>query len=362
MRLARTWGLAIAFLVVTAGSLFAEGGMSSVQTSGFLDLYYSYNFNKPDSNMNTIGPGGSNFDFHHNSIGINLAELVFQKSADPAGFRIDLNFGETTDFVHSSSLNGDSETETFKHIQQAYLTWATPYKVTLDVGKFVTHMGAEVIESNANWNYTRGLLFCCAIPYYHTGLRANLPVSDKFYVNGYFYNGWNNVVDDTNGSNTYGVTLGATPVKQLPIVFNWVGPEESGSFKDFNVYDLVVTYNATNDLSFMLNYDKGRFDPLAGGASLSYSGIAAYAKWSMKPCAVAFRFEHVEDDDGVLFGVPDNAVQEFTLTGEHQVAKDFMVRLEYRHDKADAAIYENDDPGSTTDNMDRLVAGLVYSF
>jgi len=32
--------------------------------------------------------------------------------------------------------------------------------------------GAEVIESNANWNYSRSLLFSWAIPYYHMGFRA----------------------------------------------------------------------------------------------------------------------------------------------------------------------------------------------
>lgn len=360
MRLARMWGLAVAFWVVTAGNLFAEGGMSSVQTSGFLDLYYSYNGNKPSTTNKT---GYSNFDFNHNSISLNLIELVFQKKADPAGFRIDLNFGDTTDVVHSSAWGpANNATETYKHIQQAYVTWVTPGNITLDVGKFVTHMGAEVIESNANWNYTRGLLFAYAIPYYHTGLRANFPISDQVYVNGYLYNGWNNVLDDTNPSNTYGVTIGVTPIKELPIVFNWVGPEESDSFKALNVYDLVVTYNATDALSFMFNYDHGRRDPLAGGASETYAGVAAYAKWSMKPCVLAFRFEHLEDDDGVLFGEMDNAVQEFTLTGEHEVAKNLLVRLEYRHDSADASIYTTDDPGSPTDRQDRVVAGLIYSF
>ena len=35
--------------------------------------------------------------------------------------------------------------------------------VQIDVGKFVTSAGAEVIESNANWNYSRSLLFAWAI-------------------------------------------------------------------------------------------------------------------------------------------------------------------------------------------------------
>ena len=44
-----------------------------------------------------------------------------------------------------------------------------------DVGKFVTPIGAEVIESQDNWNYTRSILFGYAIPFYHVGVRATCP-------------------------------------------------------------------------------------------------------------------------------------------------------------------------------------------
>ncbi|HLB94934.1 MAG TPA: outer membrane beta-barrel protein, partial [Nitrospiria bacterium] len=64
--------------------------------SGFVDAYYSYNFNNPDSRLN----GGSNFDFNHNTFSLSLAELVVSKAAEPTGFRMDLDFGPTTDFVH----------------------------------------------------------------------------------------------------------------------------------------------------------------------------------------------------------------------------------------------------------------------
>jgi len=35
----------------------------------------------------------------------------------------------------------------------------------MDLGKFVTSAGAEVIEAKDNWNYSRSLLFVNAIPY-----------------------------------------------------------------------------------------------------------------------------------------------------------------------------------------------------
>jgi hypothetical protein len=53
-------------------------------------------------------------------------------------------------------------------------------------------MGAEVIESQDNWNYTRSTLFGYAIPFYHLGVRASMPVNDKLSLAGFVTNGWNN--------------------------------------------------------------------------------------------------------------------------------------------------------------------------
>lgn len=368
--------LILALLTVTYwvsdSSAADEAIAKGVKISGFIDAYYSFNLNRPDSNNNTIGASASNFDFSHNAFSLNLAELVFQKAADPVGFRVDLDFGPTTDFVHGSAFAGThppihptvSETETFKNIQQAYVSWATPTGVTLDFGKFVTHLGAEVIESKDNWNYTRGLLFCCAIPYYHAGLRANYIISDMLFVNGYVLNGWNNVIE-TNNIKTFGAQIGVTPIKSLPIILNWIGPENSaGSFENRQVYDLVVTFNATDSLSFMVNYDYGSQDPLPSGSSQKWSGIAAYARLAgvvSKDCAFSLRYENTIDDDGVMFGTLDNKVQEVTLTGEHKVAENLLLRLEFRRDMADKDIFE-DEGGKVTDSQDRVIVGVIYSF
>lgn len=356
------WGFVVLFLVLTTGTLFAEEPATSpFQISGFVDTYYSFNFNRPDSNTN----GLSNFDFHHNAFSINLAEIVLSKAADPVGFRIDLNFGETTDFIHCGvfSCPGGASEEPYKNIQQAYVTWATPLGLTLDMGKFVTHMGLEVIESKDNWNYTRGLLFCCAIPYYHAGLRANYAISDMLWVNGYVLNGWNNVVENNNGK-TFGAQVGIVPIKPLTVILNWIGPERSagGGFQDRHVYDAIAIFNATDTLSFAANYDYGTQDPIGGGDSMTWSGIALYGKWAKEDCALAIRYENVDDEDNVMFaGTLGPKVQEVTVTGEHKVAGNLLVRLEYRYDKADQDIFE-DEGGAVTDTQNRAVLGVVYSF
>jgi len=98
----------------------------------------------------------------------------------------------------------------------------------VDVGKYVTPMGSEVIESKDNWNYSRGLLFTYAIPFFHFGARAKYTFNDKYSVTGYLANGWNNILDNNSGK-MYGVTFNWNPTKKVSFAQTLMaGPETSG--------------------------------------------------------------------------------------------------------------------------------------
>ena len=77
------------------------------------------------------------------------------------------------------------------------------------MGKFVTPIGAEVIESQDNWNYTRSILFGYAIPFYHMGVRATVRRERQGLASpGYLVNGWNNSSElDGDPSVALNVTL-----------------------------------------------------------------------------------------------------------------------------------------------------------
>ncbi len=118
-----------------------------VEVSGFIDGYYSYNFNKPAGRVNVL----RNFDTRSNQFALNLAEIVIEKKPDPLnsrlGFRLDLDYGPATDLVHSVEPGGK---DVYKVIQQAYGSYLAPIGsgLQIDFGKFVTVHGAEVIETS----------------------------------------------------------------------------------------------------------------------------------------------------------------------------------------------------------------------
>lgn len=319
-----------------------------VEVSGFVDVYYEYNFNKVD-------PGARTFDVQHNAFSLSLAEVAFSKGVTPesrVGFRVDLDFGKTADLVASFEPEPNGQ-EIYKHIQQAYVSLLTG-KVTWDAGKFVTPIGAEVIESQDNWNYTRSVLFGYAIPFYHVGVRANVAASDKLTLSGYLLNGWNNG-SEVNENKT--VALGATlkPTENVTWIANFMtGKESADSDDNLNLFDTTLTLSGEK-LSLMGNFDYGKW------GDASWWGIAGYLKFQAKESwALVGRYEYVDDTDGgfMTFGTK---VQTITVTSDHTIAGGLKARLEYRTDFADDAIFGKDD-GSLKDSQTTLAVGVVYSF
>jgi hypothetical protein len=144
---------------------------NNVEFSGFVDTYYTYNFNEPPTGALTPL---RNFDSEHNQFTLALAEFAMSKpvTADErVGFRLDLDYGPVAGSVNAFEPGDKGVLE---NIQQAYVSYFAPAGagLTIDFGKFVTMAGAEVIESKDNWNYSRSLLFALAIPYYHAGARV----------------------------------------------------------------------------------------------------------------------------------------------------------------------------------------------
>ena len=324
-----------------------------LKTSGFFDSYYSVNFNRPGNETNQL----RNFDFHSNQVSINLAKLSFQKDASPVGFKVDLFFGPTADAVNSLDSGG-----TLRYIEQVYGTVVVPVSrgLTIDVGKFVTHLGAEVIETNANWNYSRSLLFAWAIPYFHTGIRASYPVSDQVTLMGMLANGWNGF-DDNNKAKTLGAQISYAPTKRLTLIQNWVGgaEQDNNSKNRRNVFDFVANFQATDQLAFIVNGDYGTEKVTSGHAV--WMGIAGMTRYAFNDkTAMIVRGEIFKDRDGNQTGVPQT-LKEITLTGEWRAQKQFLVRGEWRSDYSNSKVFDSKNSGFKSSQSTFLI-GAIFEF
>jgi hypothetical protein len=328
------------------------------EVSGFVDVYFGYNFNTPSTRQAQV----RNFDTQHNSFSLNLAEFSLAKkpAADSrAGFRVDLDYGPTASLVSAAEPGG---AQTFQNVLQAYASYLAPlgHGLQLDVGKFMTPIGNEVIKTRDNWNYSRSLLFTLAEPYYHAGVRASYPINDHFSLSGLLVNGWNNVVDNNTGK-TVGVQATLKPTASFTIIQSYMGgPEQADDNTDWrHLSDTVVTYTVTPTVSLAMNYDYGR--DTVGGSSVTWQGVAAYLRYQPKPWfAIAPRAEYYDDPDGTTTGVAQK-IKEATLTMEFTPKGGLLLRAEYRRDMSDNLFFLKDE-SSLVKSQDTLTVGIVYAF
>jgi len=322
--------------------------------TSFVDTYYGYFFNKPTGNAPL-----RNFDTKHNTFSLGLVEVAAEQkvtTANRLGFRIDLQAGPTAELVNAFEPGG---LEFLKNIEQAYGSYLFGKKLQVDVGKFVTPAGAEVIETKDNWNYSRSLLFALAIPYYHAGLRATVTANDKVTLSGMLVNGWNDVVDNNSGK-TWGVGAILKPSPKVTLAQNFIGgPEQKDDAHDKRfLTDTTLTLTATDKVSLMANYDYGKDSVL--GTNVKWQGIALYARLQAKSWwALTPRFEWFDDADGFATGTAQK-VKEFTITTEQKLGSNLLTRVEYRRDFSDQPFFTKN--GLPKKSQDNITVGLVYIF
>jgi hypothetical protein len=167
----------------------------------FVDGYFSMNYllPKPQAGRNRFRAFDSSNGFAFSWVGLNLTY-----GGPEASGTVNLRFGPSAE-----RLAGDDTKYGMQYVKQAFATWRPGGEgspVSFDFGKFDTIFGAEVADTQSNFNYTRGLLYWLAQPAFHTGLRLNANLSPNFWVTALATNGWNNSVDN-NIMKSFGLQL-----------------------------------------------------------------------------------------------------------------------------------------------------------
>lgn len=337
-----------------------------IDFSGLIDGYYNLNFNHPSSQTNQL----YNFDVKANQFSLNMAKLSMSHTADPIGFQVDLGYGRAFQIIHLSEPG--NAPSFLQNIEQAYVSFKPPKAkgLELDFGQFVTSAGAEVIETNSNWNYSRSLLFAFAIPYYHFGVRASMPVGKYFTGGVQVVNGWNNT-EDNNSGKTLGLNGTFTTKKFAWSSVYYGGPENNNTntgWRQLFDTNLLLTPNAKINAYINFDYGQNRSGAGTAGFTSKWYGIAgafhyqATPKWAITP-----RLEWFKDRDGFTTGLAQD-VKEFTLTGEYKMIEGVLARLEYRRDWSNQPYFFRGSsvsattPFGTYKNQDTLSIGFLAFF
>lgn len=357
-------GLVMLTLCVNAQTNTTESSPNpaSASTRGYsytalADGYFNYSFNHPATGWTSY----RNFDARANQPALNMLRLGLDKEAGPLGFHVDFGYGRAMDLLHfADTANGFTK---MNYLPQAYVSYR-PLKTTalqIDFGKFYTSAGAELTETNVNWNYSRSLLYALG-PYYHFGLRVNMPWNPKLTTGFQIVNGWNNVKDNNGGK-----TMGLTSTLNLG-KFAWSnnyygGPEKTDTNEGIrHFFDSVLTWNPNARLSAYLNVDIGRENLARGLGSQNWQAAAMALRWQIdKKWAFSPRAEFFNDADGFASGTAQQ-LKEFTLTGEYKLHPSLISRLEYRKDWSNRRVFERGGTPNAGAQQNTVLLGLVATF
>src|SRR5882724_1108534 len=330
-----------------------------ITIEGLVDSYYQYNFSGTGPNKSLVSPGGNrSFDLNSNTFTLSYAKVGIGMSADNVALRMDLGYGATGNVINgfpgpgiaipmSSSVLGAPFL-----VQQAFVSFTPVTNFTIDFGKFVTTAGAEVIESNKNWLYSRSMLFF-AIPLVHEGLRLNYKINDMVSVQGSVFNGWNGQGFEVDGNpdKTFGLNASITVPGGIGIIPTIYIGKETGSTSTRFLGDLVATYTM-GALGLNLNFDYIKdsglmIDPFLGVALMGHYTVSDHLN-------VTGRFEYTQLT--AASGATAQKNEEVTVGIACPMAGHLEIRPELRADFASPSTL----PGTKSSQFTALVAALAY--
>ncbi|MFC5408366.1 porin [Larkinella bovis] len=358
--------------------------------SGYIDTYYSGNFNNPLSRKNLGAAGTARvFDQRSGQISLGLVQTKIGYSTDKVDAVFDLTFGPNADLGNYANAIGPLGTASSAlAIKQAYINWRTSDKFSIMAGQFGTHIGYEVIDAPVNYNYSLSNLFNNG-PFYHTGVKGTYAFSDKASLMLGIVNnvdGWqdNNKAKGIIGQLFFAPASGWN-VYLNGIVSNEANPDSTGKAVKgmYSVFDLATTYQITEKFFMGLNAAIGSqkedfqgYAPVKAGTS-KWSGVALYTNYAFTgKFGLGARYEYFENKDGARalrnFNQIGTSVNSITVTANITAADgNLLIKPEFRLDSyakpggantAEQQQFEDSDGKFTKSSQATLGLALIYKF
>ena len=332
-----------------------------IKVTGYLETYYSYDFNKPADNNR---PG---FIYSHNrsnEVNLNLGFIKANYESDMIRANVAIMAGTY------ANANLAAEPGVLKNVFEANagLKLSKSANLWVDAGIFSSHIGFESAISKDCWVLTRNIS-SENTPYYESGAKITYITEDgKFTATGLYLNGWQRINrQNGNSQPAGGAQLTWKPTAKITVNYsNYLGTEGADSVRVKRFYhNIYGIFQLTDAFGVTLGLDYGTQQKAKGNSDknevISPVVIARYTinpKW-----AVAGRFEYYEDKNGVFIstGTPNGfKTNGYSLNIDYVPMPNAVVRLEGKvYDSKDKVFVRDIDP---VNHNAALTASIAVSF
>lgn len=311
------------------------------KVSGYIDGSY----NNLQKNYFTSGTFDRVFDNQQNGFTLHQAAitLAYQPSQGFGGL-INPVMGYDTNIFAPYGFKPITEfdSQTFSiDVSQLFLQY-TKNAFTISGGRFVELAGYEALFPIQDPNFSRAIIYGYAEPFTVLGIRGTYVVNDKWTVIVGVNNGWDNI-RDWSRDKTIELNVAYTPNSCFSFSSTiYTGQERATPMTSTGpegwrtLIDLIATFNITQKLSIVGNYDYGwQTNAALSNGTLNravWHGLAGYLNYTFNDYwLTSFRSEYFNDANGYRTGVRQ-VWKEITLSLGYIPIKNLEFRAETRHD------------------------------
>lgn len=327
-----------------------EAKKSNLTIFGYTEVFYSYDFNQPESQVRQ--PFFYTFN-RHNEVNVNIARIKANYETENMRANIALMAGTYPED------NMVAEAGMTKYIQEANIGFKISKNKNLwvDAGILPSYIGLEGEISKDNLTLTRTVAIANS-PFFMTGAKITYTTDDnKWTLTGGVYNGWQKIrraVVDANGnvvssSATKMLSFG-TKVEYRPNE-NWyfnsstyIGKDPATESKMRYFHDFFTTFKASENLEFNFVFDIGAEQKAEKSKQYNvWWSPNLIAKYHFTPkFSTAGRLEYYHDPNNAMGWA--GAGQKYQIFGasvnfDYLIHNNVMWRLEFRNLKSKDPIF-----------------------
>ncbi len=329
--------------------------------SGYLEAYYSYDFNNPETNTRP----GFLYNFNrHNEFNVNLG--LIKAAYNSERVRANLALGAGT----YMNANYAAEPATLRNIYEANagVKLTRQKNLWFDIGIMSSHIGFESAIGKDNWTLTRSMV-AENTPYFESGAKLSYTSNDgKLLLSALALNGWQRITRvEGNSLMSWGTQINYKPTDKLTLNYSsFIGTDKPDSARlwryHHNIYGI---FQVSSVIGFIANIDIGMEQASKGSSSMNtwYTPVGILRITPSEKWAFALRGEYFSDEHGVIIasGTP-NGFKTFggSINVDYWPASFVAVRLEGRYFNSKDPIFIKEDLASN--NNTAITFSTAISF
>lgn len=330
--------------------------------SGYLELYYQYDFSNPVNNSRPT------FVYSHtrnNEVSLNLGIIKANFSLDKVRANLGIGIGSYM------NANYASEEGVLKNTFEANIgvKLSKKYDLWLDAGVLPSHIGFESAIGADCYTLTRSMMAENS-PYFETGAKLSYTSgNDQWNIAVLFLNGWQRIQRlQGNSTPAFGHQLSYHPNKKVTInSSSYIGNEQPDNLKKIRYFhNLYGQFQLNSKFALFTGFDVGLQQKQKSSSEFDtwYTPVII-AKYSPNPkVSIAMRSEYYIDLHQVIIETGSKkGFQTFgaSLNVDYKITTNLVWRTEFKALRSKYAIFTNRADEIKNSNVN-IATALAISF